>query len=443
MIEKILNIINPKVENSLKTDLFQSGSTEFENLLKEPLRVSSFSEKDEKSQISKIQSETSKNKSIEEGPLENKNIKSQELKDKKISKRDGSLQAKDEEGVLNASDLQKKIKKDLKISKNEPKKAEKEQSVLFEKEEVKILPRDFNPSFEHMKSDFSFKELSNFDLKSLVNLKNKETTHKNIKKVQNDIEKLPLEKKKPKSIKNFKIEVDISQTPVETARNNEKFMKTNFEKTSKPIDKLDTFKSNIKSVSEKIALPKAKTSKDVGKTKLNEIENVNANKNFAVGELTGQNENNRELKIERADLEKAVLNSFKNEFKSGVNDSIVRSAKILLKDSNYGEIRLLLKPESLGSIRINLHLEGSKISGDIIASNSIAAQAINENISSLTQAFKDGGLEIGGFEVSLGQKQGQNGEERREFKNQNSASLDTEKEFLEILSGNNNIDFIV
>jgi len=84
------------------------------------------------------------------------------------------------------------------------------------------------------------------------------------------------------------------------------------------------------------------------------------------------------------------------------NASVVRSARIVLRDRDEGEIRLILKPEKLGEVRIRLHLQDRLIEGRILVENTTVREAFEQNLQDLAAAFRESGFELGSLDVSVG-----------------------------------------
>lgn len=97
------------------------------------------------------------------------------------------------------------------------------------------------------------------------------------------------------------------------------------------------------------------------------------------------------------------------------NEKIVRSARIVLKDSREGEIRLILKPERLGEVRIRLHLQDNLIGGRILVENTNVREIFQQNMTELASAFRESGFELGNLDVSVGNKGTGGGEGENEF----------------------------
>ncbi|MFP4211651.1 MAG: flagellar hook-length control protein FliK [Alkalispirochaeta sp.] len=84
--------------------------------------------------------------------------------------------------------------------------------------------------------------------------------------------------------------------------------------------------------------------------------------------------------------------------------TIVRQAKVMLKEAEQAEIRLIIRPPELGRVRINLQMENGHIAGRILVDNGNVRDAIEQNLAALQRAFAEAGLEIGDFEVSTGDR---------------------------------------
>lgn len=88
------------------------------------------------------------------------------------------------------------------------------------------------------------------------------------------------------------------------------------------------------------------------------------------------------------------------------NGEIVQAARIVLKDGDSGTIRLRLRPESLGEVKIELNLSEKSISGKIVVASEEAKSAFERNMAELSDAFRQGGFETAGLEVSVGSGSG-------------------------------------
>jgi flagellar hook-length control protein FliK len=88
------------------------------------------------------------------------------------------------------------------------------------------------------------------------------------------------------------------------------------------------------------------------------------------------------------------------EVNEGARD-FVRAGQIVLRENNTGTIRLTLHPETLGNVRISLELGSDrKISGRIVVDSKEAYDAFSENLSGLSDAFREGGFDTAGFNLS-------------------------------------------
>jgi flagellar hook-length control protein FliK len=85
-----------------------------------------------------------------------------------------------------------------------------------------------------------------------------------------------------------------------------------------------------------------------------------------------------------------------------IAQQVVKQSGILLRDNNSGEIRLVLKPESLGNVRIRIDLNDNNLTGQIFVQNNQVAKIIQQNLSSLYQAFRDSGFNTAAFNVNVG-----------------------------------------
>lgn len=90
-----------------------------------------------------------------------------------------------------------------------------------------------------------------------------------------------------------------------------------------------------------------------------------------------------------------------------LGNSIVRHAKIMLKESGTAEIRLIIRPPELGRVRINMQMENGHIAGRILVDNGNVREVLEQNLAALERAFQEAGLEVGEFEVSTGDSRGE------------------------------------
>jgi flagellar hook-length control protein FliK len=110
------------------------------------------------------------------------------------------------------------------------------------------------------------------------------------------------------------------------------------------------------------------------------------------------------------------------------NAQIVKSARFILTDKNEGEIRLVLKPESLGEVRIRLSMQDNLIGGRILVENESVREVFEQNMPGLASAFKESGFEMGSMNVSVGNGDTRESEEKAwSFAEKRAA---TEKEVL-------------
>ncbi|WGK69382.1 flagellar hook-length control protein FliK [Candidatus Haliotispira prima] len=73
-----------------------------------------------------------------------------------------------------------------------------------------------------------------------------------------------------------------------------------------------------------------------------------------------------------------------------------------LLDRNRGEIRMSLNPENLGQIRIHLNIDGSQLSGHIVADSPEAARILRDNMQHIEASLREGGFDNQELNVSVG-----------------------------------------
>ena len=78
----------------------------------------------------------------------------------------------------------------------------------------------------------------------------------------------------------------------------------------------------------------------------------------------------------------------------------LRQLQFRLLEHNRGEIRLRLSPEHLGQLRIHLSVEGSQLSGRIMAESAEAVRILQDHLPQLQESLREGGFS--GLNVSVG-----------------------------------------
>ena len=78
----------------------------------------------------------------------------------------------------------------------------------------------------------------------------------------------------------------------------------------------------------------------------------------------------------------------------------LRQLQFRLLEHNRGEIRLRLNPEHLGQLRIHMSVEGSQLSGRIMAESAEAVRILQDNLPQLQESLREGGFS--GLNVSVG-----------------------------------------
>ena len=101
----------------------------------------------------------------------------------------------------------------------------------------------------------------------------------------------------------------------------------------------------------------------------------------------------------------------------------IRQLQFRLLDQNRGEIRLHMKPENLGQVRIHLSIEGSQLSGRILAENMEAARILQDNMQHLEASLRAGGFDSQGLNVSIGGDQAGSTDSRESTSGSNYTKL--------------------
>ncbi len=105
-----------------------------------------------------------------------------------------------------------------------------------------------------------------------------------------------------------------------------------------------------------------------------------------------------------------------NSQKYDLFNQIVERAKMVLKDAQT-EMEMTLKPESLGKLTLKLVSENGTVVANITTESYQVKQTIESNMAQLQNSLKEQGLNIGQFNVNVGQ------DKRHEFLNNQMSNL--------------------
>ncbi|HPQ18230.1 MAG TPA: flagellar hook-length control protein FliK [bacterium] len=146
----------------------------------------------------------------------------------------------------------------------------------------------------------------------------------------------------------------------------------------------------------------------------NNLFNNNFSKNSENAALAKNNQNNLQ-QVYKQNLETLKnMESFKE---------LVKTAKILLKNEST-EMQLKLTPKELGTLDIQVSAnEDGQITAKIITTTNEAKSAIENNLQDLKESFKEQGLNIESFEVSVRQEQAELGERAAASKNNKKSKI--------------------
>lgn len=92
--------------------------------------------------------------------------------------------------------------------------------------------------------------------------------------------------------------------------------------------------------------------------------------------------------------------SFENmlqEYKQHINESeaqtIVKHARLVLKNDQESELKLLLRPAELGTMRLKLNMQNNVIGGKIVVDSALAKDIVEQGLSDLQRLLKNNGIE--------------------------------------------------
>jgi len=111
----------------------------------------------------------------------------------------------------------------------------------------------------------------------------------------------------------------------------------------------------------------------------------------------------RQSQLERSSslTRNTALTDLATRLRENTNAEIVRSARLVIRGSDSGEIRLNLKPETLGNVRILLEMHDGRVAGRIVVENSSVRDVFEQNLASLSRAFREEGIEFDGLDVTV------------------------------------------
>ena len=104
----------------------------------------------------------------------------------------------------------------------------------------------------------------------------------------------------------------------------------------------------------------------------------------------------------RSSLLEQAAQTLTRRLNGELGDSIVRQAKVMLRNAESAEIRLVIRPPELGRVRIQLQVENGHIAGRILVDNGNVRELMEQNLSALQRAFEEAGMELGDLDVSTG-----------------------------------------
>lgn len=128
-----------------------------------------------------------------------------------------------------------------------------------------------------------------------------------------------------------------------------------------------------------------------------------SDKNVTRGSETEPVATGRSNQLDKSPLltRSTTLTDLTARLREDTNAEIVRSARLVIRGSDSGEIRLNLKPETLGNVRILLEMHDGRVAGRIIVENSSVRDVFEQNLASLSRAFREEGIELDALDVTV------------------------------------------
>lgn len=96
--------------------------------------------------------------------------------------------------------------------------------------------------------------------------------------------------------------------------------------------------------------------------------------------------------------------AFSREFWRGIGRELVERALLAPNHSGGTTVELALRPEHLGKLHVRLHWDAGSLRAQLITDNAAGHSLVQENLPLLRDALDRHGINIGGLEVALGDR---------------------------------------
>ncbi|MEI8094053.1 MAG: flagellar hook-length control protein FliK [Spirochaetales bacterium] len=121
--------------------------------------------------------------------------------------------------------------------------------------------------------------------------------------------------------------------------------------------------------------------------------------------VTGKGQGNNDVQPKNTPVAPQDAAAFQKFLVEKGYGQLVEQARIILKNDNQGEIHMTLYPETLGKIKVALNLNDTHLAGEIFVENQTVKEILQDNMGQLLQSFREGGFGDMNIQVSVGNGQ--------------------------------------